>query len=63
MLGTFFFCRVAMFPYVCYMYSQVVGLPYWQVRLELDKAYLQFRYNHVRLVVIDHDGYAVVLNF
>lgn len=31
MLGSFFFCRVAMFPYVCYMYSQVVGLPYWQV--------------------------------
>nr|CAD7425735.1 unnamed protein product [Timema monikensis] len=31
MLVTFFFCRVVMFPYVCYLYSRLVGLTYWQV--------------------------------
>nr|CAD7445762.1 unnamed protein product [Timema bartmani] len=30
MLVTFFFCRVVMFPYVCYLYSRLVGLTYWQ---------------------------------
>ncbi|XP_063220215.1 TLC domain-containing protein 3A [Bacillus rossius redtenbacheri] len=30
MLVTFFFCRVMMFPYVCYLYSQVVGLPFFE---------------------------------
>jgi len=32
MLVTFFFCRVVMFPYVLYLYSQLVGLSYWEVR-------------------------------
>jgi hypothetical protein len=35
MLVTFFFCRVVMFPYVFYLYSQLVGLSYWEVRLSL----------------------------
>ncbi|KAG8237946.1 hypothetical protein J437_LFUL016291 [Ladona fulva] len=30
MLVTFFFCRVIMFPYVCYMYARFTGLPYWK---------------------------------
>ncbi|XP_021921780.1 protein FAM57A [Zootermopsis nevadensis] len=30
MLVTFFFCRVVMFPYVFYLYSQLVGLSYWE---------------------------------
>ncbi|PSN38095.1 hypothetical protein C0J52_00857 [Blattella germanica] len=35
MLVTFFFCRVVMFPYVCYLYSQLVGLSYWEAILSL----------------------------
>lgn len=30
MLVTFFFCRVLMFPYVCYMYGRFAGLPFWK---------------------------------
>jgi Na+/glutamate symporter len=33
MLVTFFFCRVIMFPYVFYLYSRIVGLSYWEVRI------------------------------
>lgn len=33
MLVTFFFCRVVMFPYVFYLYSQLVGLSYWEVKI------------------------------
>lgn len=33
MLVTFFLCRVVMFPYVFYLYSQLVGLSYWEVRI------------------------------
>ncbi|KAJ9595331.1 hypothetical protein L9F63_027284, partial [Diploptera punctata] len=35
MLVTFFFCRVVMFPYVCYLYSQLVGLPYLEAVMSL----------------------------
>ncbi|XP_067014933.1 TLC domain-containing protein 3A isoform X2 [Anabrus simplex] len=35
MVVTFFFCRVVMFPYVCYLYSQLIGLPYWETVLSL----------------------------
>ncbi|XP_013141926.1 PREDICTED: protein FAM57A [Papilio polytes] len=30
MLATFFVCRVLSLPYVCFMYSRVIGLPYFE---------------------------------
>lgn len=38
MLVTFFFCRVVMFPYVCYIYSQVVGLSFFNAVNDLPKS-------------------------
>lgn len=35
MLITFFFCRVVMFPYVCYLYSQIVGMSFWEAVMGL----------------------------
>lgn len=37
MLATFFFCRVAMFPYVCYLYSLVVDKPYFEAIMLLPR--------------------------
>lgn len=35
MLFTFFLCRVVMFPYVCYLYSQFIGLSFWEAVMGL----------------------------
>ncbi|GLV36706.1 uncharacterized protein CBL_02459 [Carabus blaptoides fortunei] len=37
MVATFFFCRVMMFPYVCYLHSQVIGLPYLEAIMTLPR--------------------------
>ncbi|XP_012287272.1 protein FAM57A [Orussus abietinus] len=37
MILTFFICRVAMFPYLCYVYSQIIGLPYFEAFLGLPR--------------------------
>ncbi|XP_046410218.1 TLC domain-containing protein 3A isoform X1 [Neodiprion fabricii] len=37
MIGTFFICRVAMFPYLCYLYSELVGLPYFEAIMALPR--------------------------
>lgn len=37
MLVVFFLCRVAMFPYVIYLYAKSVGLDFFTVRLKLEE--------------------------
>lgn len=42
MLVTFFVCRILVMPYLCWIYSQTIGLPYWEVNCPRFNTFLYY---------------------